>query len=662
MHTRRYHALLLTATTPPTGRVVLVNDVECWLETTNGRVELSTHEYAPAVMHPDGHHRLAGFSSSPWPTWTYALDDDTRLVHELWVVPGVPRVFLSWRLLGRPLEHARLCVRPLLSGRDHHTLLRERDGTTLAPPHVSARRVVFSWKGKLPRLVTDASGAYRHEPTWYRNFLYREERARGLDHLEDLMSPGVFTFELDAGDAVLTLLADAGHQGHARDDGEGHVKAHHDERENQEASREANADVRAQVGLARTAELARRARYDSALVRAADSYVVRRGAGQTIIAGYPWFTDWGRDTFIALRGLCLCTGRPDAAMQIVREWAGAVSHGMVPNRFAEQGETAEYDSVDAALWFIIAVDAVLAHGTAAARDRERLAQAVQAIIAGYSSGTRHGIRADADGLLMCGAPGMQLTWMDAKVADWVVTPRAGKPVEVQALWLNALAIAARLAPDRGAAARADALLVRGRTSFAARFWNESRGCLYDVVDVDGRSDAFDARLRPNQIYAVGGLPLGLLDGPRARAVVDLLERELWTPLGLRSLARGEPDYAPRYEGGVRARDAAYHQGTVWPYLAGPFIEAWVRVRGETPAAKQEARTRFLAPLLEHAQHGHLPEIADAEAPHAPRGCPFQAWSLAEALRLECDVLAASGPGTGGKRGALIEQSASQQGV
>src|SRR5262249_2051908 len=243
---------------------------------------------------------------------------------------------------------------------------------------------------------------------------------------------------------------------------------------------------------------------------------------------------------------------------------------------------------------------------------------------------------DSDGLLVAGVPGVQLTWMDAKVGDWVVTPRIGKPVEVEALWLNSLWI------GRKFSARWTQVFEGALGAFSSRFWNERDGCLYDVVDVDHHPGVVDASFRPNQIFAVGGLPIALFDGEQARKIVNTVESQLWTPLGLRSLAQGEPAYVPHYEGGNRERDGAYHQGTVWPWLIGPFVEAWLRVHGATAATKDEARRRFLQPILIHlnvAGLGHVSEIADADFPHTPRGCPFQAWSLGEGLRLDRVVLA-----------------------
>ncbi|TMB48858.1 MAG: glycogen debranching protein [Deltaproteobacteria bacterium] len=598
IRTRRYHALLLTATAPPAGRVVLVNGFEAWLESRDGTVALTSQQYAPDVIHPGGAERIESFVPDPWPTWVLRLPDGSRIEHGVLAEPGRAAVVLYWRLVDG--AGGTLWVRPLLSGRDYHALHHENPDFRF-DAEATGDRVIWRPYTGLPAIVARSNGAYTHQPDWYRNFLYAEERARGLDHVEDLASPGVFRWNLTHGEALWTLAA------------EGH-----------EAS-----DARA--------ERARRQRFPSRLHRAADAYLVARGGGKTIVAGYPWFTDWGRDTFIALRGLCLATGRLDDARAILLEWAGLVSDGMLPNRFADQGEAPEFNAVDAALWYVVAVhDFLGAAGSVTERDRRALETAVEAILSGYARGTRYRIRVDDDGLLAAGEPGVQLTWMDAKVGDWVVTPRIGKPVEVQALWLNALRIGSR-SSERWAD-----LYTRGRAAFESRFWNEARGALHDVVDVDHRPGTVDPTFRPNQILAVGGLPFAVLDGPRARRVVDAVEARLLTPLGLRSLAPDEPGYARRYEGGVRERDAAYHQGTVWPWLMGPFVEAWVRVRGGTPDAIAEARCRFLEPLFGHlddAGIGHLPEIADGDPPHTPRGCPFQAWSVGEALRLDRTVLA-----------------------
>ncbi len=646
VRTRRYHALLLTATQPPAGRMALVNGLDATVQTPGGSFALSAQRYAPDVTHPDGERWIESFTVGPWPTWCFRLEDGTRVQQEIFVRHGLPLTVVRWRLLA-PIVQVTLTVRPFLSGRDTHSLHHE-NGAFRFDSQTDGERVTWRPYADLPAVVACSNGTYAQGTAWYRNFLYEEERARGLDFLEDLASPGEFRFALSEGESVLILAA----------------------RNEQTLAALASAAARPLAAELAHAERRRRESFPTPLHRAADDYIVARGAGRTIVAGYPWFTDWGRDTFIAMRGLTLATGRLRDAREILLAWADAVSEGMLPNRFVEQGGTPEFNAVDASLWYVIAVhDFLEAHkrprparrfdALKAARndlltaaDRARLVTAVERILEGFARGTRFNIHMDGDGLLAAGQPGVQLTWMDAKIGDWVVTPRIGKPVEVQALWLNALRIGATLSGSAERAQRWQERYALGLRSLHERFWNEATTCLFDVIDVDHRSGTVDATVRPNQILAVGGLPFALLEGERARRVVDVVEQRLWTPMGLRSLAPGESGYAPHYEGDMRARDAAYHQGTVWPWLAGPFVEAWLRVRGTTPAAIQEARARFVEPLLAQlgmAGLGHLPEIADAEPPHTPRGCLFQAWSVGELARLALDVLAPDAlvPGTGG---------------
>lgn len=614
--TRRYHALLLTARQPPTERFVLVNGFEAWVETPTGPLPISSQYYVPGVVHPDGEQRLVAFDAEPWPTWRWKLENGVELALELFVPRGMSAVVLTWRVIAQPAGvTVPLRVRPLLSGRDYHALHRENmairhdHGQTLHPQFISWRMYP-----DVPAVVSGTSGTYRSDPEWYRQFLYAAEFERGLDHVEDLISPGVLEWELAPERSAVWILA----------------------AESAAAQLLAGSQpVSAIAERLRDAEAERRRAFPSTTHRAADTYLVRRGAGKTLVAGYPWFTDWGRDTFIALRGLCIATGQYAAARDILLAWADTVSEGMLPNRFPDHGGTPEYNAVDASLWFIIAAHDLYQACQAANQpltyeQRAKLQGAAQSILVGYSRGTRYGIRCDTDGLLAAGVPGVQLTWMDAKVGDWVVTPRIGKPVEVQALWLNALAIGAVW--DR----QWQAVFDQGVASFRERFWNARDNCLFDLVDVNHEPGRVDDSIRANQIFAVGGLPRGLLTDEQARQVVAMVESLLVTPMGLRTLAPESGEYAGHYQGSVYERDGAYHQGTVWPWLLGPFVEAVLRVRPGSARDRHKLVAHYFAGLTDHLRTiglGHLPEIADGDPPHTPRGCPWQAWSLGEYLRV-----------------------------
>jgi len=615
--TRRYHALLLTATEPPSGRMVLVNGFDASVETSAGSHWISSQLYAPDVVSPDGADFLESFQSTLWPQWTYRLADGTLLEQELFVPHGASVVAIRWRLRSA-IGKATLRVRPFLSGRGYHSLHHE-NLTFCTEVQVAGDAVCWRPYEGVPSTTAITNGHYDHQPVWYRNFLYERERERGLDDTEDLVAPGIFSWDLGANEAVCFFATQA-HEATVRHWG---------------------AQPSAAFAKISDLEQGRRQALGSPLHRAGDAYLVAGRGGKTVLAGFPWFTDWGRDTFIALRGLCLATDRLDDARDILVAWAGTVDRGMLPNRFPDQGGQPEFNSVDASLWYIIACHDYLEavkrqRRSVSPSDDVALSEAIEAILKGYSEGTRYQIGRTNDGLLAAGQPGVQLTWMDAKVGDWVVTSRIGKPVEVQALWLNALTIGSQRNKAWKPAFEA------GIASFKSRFWNRATNSLFDVVDPDHVPNTVDDTFRPNQIFAVGGLPLQLIKGQRARQIVDAVETQLWTSLGLRSLAPGSANYVPHYQGSVRERDGSYHQGTVWPWLTGPFVEAWVRVRGDTSDVRRAARQRFLPAFRRHfdtAGIGHVSEIVDADAPHTPRGCPFQAWSVGELLRLTHGVLA-----------------------
>jgi predicted glycogen debranching enzyme len=605
IRSRRYHALLITATAPPSGRVVLVNGFDAWIETESGIYPISSQRYAPDVIHPDGIKRLEDFQSKPWPRWSFLLEDGRRIQQEIFVLHESSTVAIIWGLTANGTG-VKLRIQPFLSGRDYHSLHRENPNFRF-DSQIDGQRILWNPYQSIPEIAAFSNGTFSQEPLWYRNFLYTEEQARGLDFTEDLASPGSFLFDLSAAPAVLIFSTDKNL-----------------------CSAE---DVESKATELKNFELQRRKTLDGRLHRSAASYIVKRVTSKTIIAGYPWFTDWGRDTFISLRGLAIAVGRLDGAEQILSEWAGTISDGMLPNRFPDYGSSPEFNSVDASLWFIIAIHDFLKTSDAnhfPIQDRKLLQQAGDAILHGYRKGTRYRIHMDEDYLIAAGEPGVQLTWMDAKVGDWVVTPRIGKPVEIQALWLNALRIAADWSPEWMS------LFEKGCENFQQRFWNPEGGFLFDVVDVDHVHGKTDAAFRPNQIFAIGGLPFQIIKGEQAFEVVEAVESRLLAPLGLRTLAPGSPGYAAHYEGGIPERDGAYHQGTVWPWLLGAFVEAWLRVHGNTDDAKTTARMRFITPLIEHLDEaglGHVSEITDAEPPYTPRGCPFQAWSLGEMIRM-----------------------------
>jgi predicted glycogen debranching enzyme len=442
---------------------------------------------------------------------------------------------------------------------------------------------------------------------WYRNFELSIERERGFDFETDLFQPFALKFDLTKpADMIISTEQVA----------------------SSSAAKIERSEVRRRRRLVEKSGA--KDEFEQQLVRAADQFIVQRGSGSTVIAGYPWFSDWGRDTMIALPGLTLATNRPKIAKGILFEFSNHISEGMLPNRFPDRGEEAEYNTVDATLWYFEAIRAYVE----ATRDylfvRKQLYAKLNDVIKWHLRGTRYGIHVDTDGLLYAGEAGIQLTWMDAKVGDQVITPRAGKPVEIQALWYNALRIMSELAERFGHDADAnkfDAMADLAKLSFNGLFWNERDQCLYDVIENDSR----DASVRPNQILAVS-LTYSILNEERVRAVVDKVEAELLTAVGLRSLSPRDPRYVPYYVGSPSERDSAYHQGTVWPWLIGAFIDASRRAYPERTDRENEILRGF-EPRLSEAGLGQISEIFDAEPPHTPRGCIAQAWSVAELLRV-----------------------------
>ncbi|HST09405.1 MAG TPA: amylo-alpha-1,6-glucosidase [Terriglobales bacterium] len=609
-NTRRYHGLLVAATKPPVGRLVLLSKLEETLVVNGKPFELSTNNY-PGAVHPQGFQYLKEFHLDPFPVFTFDVEG-VQIEKTIFMVQGENTTVIEYRIeKDLPAAEVKLQIRPLVAFRDYHSLTHENgaiNGSVDDQPGITS---IAPYAG-LPTLHL-AHNAKQIERTgdWYRNFEYEAERERGLDFSEDLFNPCVFDFDLNS-QSQATIIAST-------------------EPRNANAAQEYR---RAEITRRRANTL--RAPVEDEFVRmltlAADQYIVSRGDQKSVIAGYHWFSDWGRDTMIALPGLTLPTRKFDVARSILRTFAQYVDRGMLPNRFPDAGETPEYNTVDATLWFFEAVRAYLAYTGDLSFIQNELYGVLNDIIAWHVRGTRFGIKLDPSGLLNSGEPGVQLTWMDAKVGDWVVTPRRGKPVEIQALWYNAICtmedIATRLR-DESARKRYNSMATLTKWSFNRLLWNEKGGYLYDVIN-GGQPDA---SIRPNQIFAVS-LKHSMLSPERAKQVVTVVQEHLLTPYGLRSLAPSDPQYRGRYTGDQTSRDGAYHQGTVWPWLMGPFITAFVKVNDRSESARRQAE-EWLAHLTGHladAGLGQISEIFDGDAPHRPVGCIAQAWSIAEILR------------------------------
>ncbi len=624
-HTRRYHGLLVAATEPPVGRKVLLSRLEETLHLGDATFPLAANQF-PGAVDPRGFESLAGFRRDLFPIFTFEAGS-VRIEKTVAGLDGEPTTLVLYEVLAAPGPFV-LELRPFYAGRDYHSLVHANDAVHREGTWNAGVFRYLSYDG-LPEVFLAFSGnpgaEYRPSPDWYYNYEYAREAERGLDSREDLFTPGVFTVRLSPG-ARLGVIASTAVIANATE--RDPFVLLESERERRERLR---APFAAAGSLVRT------------LVLAADQFLVRRKSASgeglwTILAGYPWFTDWGRDTMIALPGLCLATGRHEESRSILRAFAGAVDQGMLPNRFPDGGEAPEYNTADASLWYFVAVHSHFEATGDEALLRELL-PVLRTIHSAHEKGTRHGIHEDADGLLHAGEPGSQLTWMDARVDGREVTPRLGKPVEIEALWINALMILAsfeRRFGDAAEAARLDGKAERARARFGEIFWHETGGYLFDCIDDEER----DLSLRPNQLLALS-LPFPLIEGERAESVLKIVEEKLLTPVGLRTLSPDDPRYRLRCEGSPAERDGAYHQGTVWPWLLGPYLTALVRVRGEVGKASARGILEAFTPHLWDMGLGTVAENYDGEAPQLPRGCFAQAWSVGELLRVfhECRLSA-----------------------
>ena len=629
LNTRRYHGLLTAATKPPVGRMVLLSKFEEALIIDGRRYDLSANQY-PGAVHPQGFQSQTRFRLDPFPIFSY-LVEGIEIEKSVFMVQGENTTVVQYEFrqskrqqddsLGYTFE-----LRPLIAFRDYHSTTHE-NGALNSHVEIEDGRASVAPYADLPTLYfAHDAGEIATHGDWYRNFEYRVEQERGLDFHEDLFSPFALTFAIDE-----TALAKKSGL-----------------RVNMIASTERR--VAKQADAYRRAEIKRRQAIvqstprDNDLVRAltaaAAQHIVARDEQKTIIAGYHWFADWGRDTMIALPGLTLATGRFEIAKSILLEFAKYVDQGMLPNRFPDAGENPEYNTVDATLWFFEAVRALLHYTKDFDFVRNNLYEVLRDIVDWHIRGTRYGIHVDTDGLLFSGEPGVQLTWMDAKVGDWVVTPRTGKAVEIQALWYNTLRVMEGLAEKFGDEAKEKqykTMAASARKSFNELFWNEQIGCFYDVVNGAER----DASIRPNQVLAIS-LTNSMVSKARAKSILRVVERELLTPRGLRTLSPNDSCYVGRYKGDTWNRDGSYHCGTVWPWLMGSYITAYVKTFGED--AGQRHATEWLNNFEDHLTEaclGQVSEIFDGDPPHTPRGCIAQAWSVGELLRAAVENVYAS---------------------
>ncbi|MBW4538157.1 MAG: amylo-alpha-1,6-glucosidase [Myxacorys chilensis ATA2-1-KO14] len=620
---RRYHGLLIAALKPPLQRTLLLAKLEDSVRYGEDSYPLTTNRWSDGTVRPEGYQHIERFYlTGTIPVWRYACGD-ALLEKRIWMQQGENTTYVQYHL-HRSTQPLTLTLKTMINYRDYHgdTSANDWQMDVESVPH-GVR--VSAFPQAVPfYLLCGGNISLFHD--WYYGFDLAAERSRGLRDREDHLHVATFQATLEPGQS-LTLVAST----EATPNLEGESALRSQQVYEQRLHDRWKIDLQGRLQSPRLKQIESSPPWIRHLISAADQFIVNRPQpnnpnGKTIIAGYPWFSDWGRDTMISLPGLTLATGRTEIARSIIQTFAQSVDQGMLPNRFPDAGELPDYNTADATLWYFVAIY----HYYIATDDQdliEALFPVLADIIDWHCRGTRFGIHLDAaDGLLYAGKPGTQLTWMDAKVGDWVVTPRIGKPIEVNALWYNALRILAKFARQIGKPHREyDAMAERTLVRFS-RFWNESVGYCYDLLD---SPDGDDAALRPNQIFAVS-LPESPLSAPQQKAVVDACSRSLLTSYGLRSLDPKHPNYKGQYGGDPVQRDGAYHQGTVWGWLIGPYAIAHYRVYDDAIKARE-----FLEPMANHlSSHGlgSLSEIFDGDAPMIPNGCFAQAWTVAEVLR------------------------------
>jgi predicted glycogen debranching enzyme len=615
-NTRRYHGLLMAAVKPPADRMLLVSKLEETVVVSDTRYELGTNDYG-VVVSPSGFQYLRSFKKDPFSEWIFEMAA-VRIQKSITMVHGENTTLIRYEILEAALPFEMEFL-PLIAARGYHELQHATNNIFWDTQFENGIFHNRPFDGAPDIYISIPGSAYNKTDQWFYHFNYAVEKYRGLDFEEDLFNHGLFRVSLKQGD-VLEIIVSTENPA-ARDF---KVLFESERQRKSVLIQENNNELFNQLSLA------------------ADQFIVQRNMPahgsdepvilKTVIAGYHWFTDWGRDTMISLPGLCLATGRYDDAKKIISVFGKSVSMGMLPNRFMDNNEPPEYNNVDGTLWYFMAIHYYLQ----ATNDNEFILKEIlpvlKEIVEWHFKGTRYNIHADIDGLLYAGEKGMQLTWMDAKIGDWVVTPRSGKPVEIQALWYNALKIFEVLLLLNGESAQASVVHQKSdqaKNSFQQKFWYPGGNYLYDVIDEEGNPDT---SLRPNQVFAIS-LPYPLVEGGKASSILKVTEEKLYTDFGLRSLSPDDPRYSGHYGGTVLSRDSSYHQGPVWSWLIGAYIEAQIKTVGKSFKAKASTIVQKFANQLGEGCIGSVSEIFDGDPPHHPGGCVAQAWGVAEILRV-----------------------------
>lgn len=597
---RKYHGFLCAALTPPTKRTMFISDFLISIRNKTECINITTQQYKDALIDVDEAVRLTSFTNEPWPTWTYNIKNIGTLTKEFCMVRGQSTSMLNITL-DAPADWYIEC-KPLLSGRDHHGLIIGQNNWLVSEIDL------IECANTIGSVYMHSNGTFLQQSDVYYNIYYPLEVDRGYPGTEDLVCPGTFSHPKQ-----LQLQCST------------HKNTNH---------KDAN--------TLWSAERKRRKKC-TILERAAEHFIVQTGlntqnetvetgtSNYSIIAGYPWFTDWGRDTFISMRGLLLSTKKYTQAESILLHWGTFIVDGLLPNRFIDESSAPEYNTIDAPLWYIICCHEYLLNNKKnATHIMQQLKNNCTNIIDNFIRGTKYNIKMDDDGLVFGGIEGKQLTWMDAKYGDHVITPRIGKPVEIQCLWINALWIASKWQT------RYEEVYKKAHQNFLDVFWNEREKSLYDVIEVNNTSLKND-QIRCNQLFAIGGLPLQIVTGINATQLLETVTTHLLTPYGLRTLSQSDAEYQGNYAGNQESRDAAYHQGTVWPWLLGTYCDAWFNVHGQDVEQKNHIKKVVLSAVEENFMNYGLQginEVCSGNEPYLPNGCPWQAWSLSEYMRIK----------------------------